>query len=205
MRRVSFIVAAMLAIGTASAEAQTAALGPYAEFTTGGAGHGALLGGEVGVSRSSWDFFFEFGRMLNTRTSDMETAATLIATALGSGVTAEAKQPVTYFDVGARYKFPTSGRVQPYAGLGIGGARVSRSVSFALNGNDITAQLVTLGVQLGGDLSGSGGGALFMLGGGAEIPLPSRFFLDLSYRYAHVWAGDGVNTNRFQVGIGARF
>jgi opacity protein-like surface antigen len=195
----------MLAIGTVSAEAQTPVLGPYAEFTTGGAGHGALLGGEVGASRSSWDFFFEFGRMLNTRTSDMETAATLIATALGSGVTAEAKQPVTYFDVGARYKFPTSGRVQPYAGLGIGGARVSRSVSFALNGNDITAQLVALGVQLGGDLSGSEGGALVTLGGGAEIPLPSRFFLDLSYRYAHVWAGDGVNTNRFQVGIGARF
>ena len=53
MRRVSFIVAAMLAIGTASAEAQSPVLGPYAEFTTGGAGHGALLGGEVGMSRSS--------------------------------------------------------------------------------------------------------------------------------------------------------
>jgi opacity protein-like surface antigen len=205
MRRVSFIVAAMLAIGTASAEAQSPVLGPYAEFTTGGAGSGALLGGEVGVSRSSWDFFFEFGRMLNTKTSDMDAAATLIAGALGSGVTADAKQPVSYFDVGARYKFPTSGRLQPYAGLGIGGARVSRSVSFALNGNDITDQLTALGVQLGGDLSGSGGGALFMLGGGAEIALRSRFFLDLSYRFAHVWAGDGVNTNRFQVGIGARF
>jgi opacity protein-like surface antigen len=205
MRRVSFIVAAMLAIGTASAEAQSPVLGPYAEFTTGAAGSGALLGGEVGVSRSSWDFFFEFGRMLNTRSSDMGTAATVIATALGAGYTAEAKQPVTYFDVGARYKFPTSGRVHPYAGLGIGGARVSRSVSFALNGNDITDQLPALGVQLGGDLSGSGGGALFMLGGGAEVSLRSRYFLDLSYRFAHVWAGDGVNTNRFQVGIGARF
>jgi opacity protein-like surface antigen len=205
MRRVSFIAAAMLAIGTASAEAQSPVLGPYAEFTTGAAGHGALLGGEVGMSRSSWDFFFEFGRMLNTRTSDMETAATVIASALGSAYTAEAKQPVTYFDVGARYKFPTSNRWQPYAGIGIGGARVSRNVSFALNGNDVTDQLAALGVQLGGDLSGSGGGALFMLGGGATVPLKSRYFLDLSYRYAHVWAGDGVNTNRFQVGIGARF
>jgi opacity protein-like surface antigen len=205
MRRVSFIVAAILAIGTASAEAQSPVLGPYAEFTTGVAGSSALLGGEVGVSRSSWDFFFEFGRMLNTRPSEMETAANLIATALGSGVTAEAKQPVTYFDVGARYKFPTSGRIHPYAGLAIGGAKVSRNVSFALNGNDITDQLPAMGVQLGGDLSGSEGGALFMLGGGAEIPLQSRFFLDVSYRYAHVWAGDGVNTNRVQVGIGARF
>ena len=70
MRRVSFILAAMLAIGAASAEAQTPVTGPYAEFTTGGAGSGALFGGEVGCSRSSWDFFFESGRMMNTKTSD---------------------------------------------------------------------------------------------------------------------------------------
>jgi opacity protein-like surface antigen len=210
MRRVSFILAAMLAIGTASAEAQTPVTGPYAEFTTGGAGSGALFGAEVGYSRSSWDFFFETGRMLNTKTSAMDDAAEVIATQfLGTGgrvVTFEAKQPITYFDVGARYKFPTSGRVQPYAGLGIGGARVSRSVTFAVAGTDVTDQLASLGVLLGGDLSGSEGAALFMLGGGAELALRARYFIDLSYRYGRVFVSSGgINTNRFQFGIGARF
>jgi opacity protein-like surface antigen len=210
MRRVSFILAAVLAIGTVSAEAQTPVTGPYAEFTTGGAGSGALLGAEVGYSRSSWDFFFETGRMLNTKSADMEAAATVIATQFlgvgGRAVTFEAKQPITYFDVGARYKFPVSGRVQPYAGLGIGGARVSRRVTFQVAGADITDQLAALGVSLGGDLSGSEGAFLFMLGGGAEIPLRARFFVDLSYRYGRVFiSGSGINTNRFQVGIGARF
>jgi opacity protein-like surface antigen len=210
MRRVSFIVAALLAIGAASAEAQTPVMGPYAEFTIGGAGSGALLGGEVGLSRSSWDFFFEFGRMLNTKTSEMEDAANHIATNfLGTGgrvVTFETRQPINYFDAGARYKFPTSWRVQPYAGIGIGGAKVSRNTTFAVAGTDITDQLAAMGVLLGGDLSGSEGAALFMLTGGGEFPLRGRTFADFSYRYGRVFlSGGGINTNRFQFGIGWRF
>jgi len=211
MRRVSFIVAALLAIGAASAEAQTPVTGPYAEFIVGGAGSGALLGGEVGLSRSSWDFFFEFGRMLNTKTSEMEDAANHIATNfLGTGgrvVTFETRQPINYFDVGARYKFPVSGRrMQPYAGLGIGGAKVSRNTTFAVAGTDITDQLAAMGVLLGGDLSGSENAALFMLTGGAELALRGRIFADLSYRYGRVFiTGQGINTNRFQFGIGWRF
>ena len=210
MRRVPFIVAAMLAIGAASAEAQTPVTGPYAEFTFGGAGSGALFGGEVGLSRNSWDFFFEFGRMQNTKAAAMDAAATVIATQFlatgGKVVTFETRQPINYFDIGARYKFPTSGRVQPYAGLGIGAAKVSRSVTFAVSGTDVTAQLPAMGVQLGGDLSGSENAALFMLGGGAELAIRGRIFADLSYRYGRVFlSGGGINTNRFQFGIGWRF
>jgi opacity protein-like surface antigen len=211
MRRVSFILAAMLAIGTASAEAQTPVTGPYAEFTTGGAGAGALFGAEVGYGKSAWEFFFETGRMLNTKSADMDAAAELIANqylgASGKPVTFETRQPVNYYDVGARYKFPTSfGRVMPYAALGLGGASVSRSVTFEVAGVDVTNQLPALGVSLGGDLSGSEGAFFFMLGGGAELALRGRFFVDLSYRYGHAFISEGgTNTHRFQVGIGGRF
>ena len=71
MRTVSLIVAAMLAMGTASAHAQSPATGPYAAFDTGftvGSGVGGLFGGEVGVRLNTWDAFFEGGRMLNTKT-----------------------------------------------------------------------------------------------------------------------------------------
>src|SRR5438552_14320898 len=105
MRRVSFIVAAMLVIGTASAQAQSSAVtGPYADLTTGvtvGSGAGGLLGAEVGLRLNTWDLFFETGRMFNTKTKDMDTAATVISQFLATGgktVTFEAKQPVTYFD-----------------------------------------------------------------------------------------------------------
>jgi opacity protein-like surface antigen len=140
----------------------------------------------------------------------MDAAATVIATQFlalgGNTVTFETKQPVSYFDVGLRYKFPTSGRIQPYAALGVGGAKVSRQVAFVVNGADVTAQLVGLGVQLGGDLSGSEGAGLFTLGAGAQVGLRHRLFVDLSYRYARVFLSDGgLNTNRFQIGIGARF
>ena len=50
MRRVSFVVAAMLALGTASAaRAQGLVVGPYAEFQT---GFTVGWGGAVGVSEA---------------------------------------------------------------------------------------------------------------------------------------------------------
>jgi opacity protein-like surface antigen len=211
MRRVSFIAAVILAAGTASAYAQSSVTtGPYAEFTTGRANSGALFGAEAGLRLNTWDVFFEAGRMRNTKTSEMDAAANVIAQFLaagGQGVSVDARQPVTYFDVAARYKWPTTGRIQPYAVVGLGGARVSRNVAFAVNGTDVTAQLATTyGVLLGGDLSGSEGAALLTFGGGAQVGLRDRLFLDLSYRYARVFlSAGGLNTNRAQVGIGARF
>jgi opacity protein-like surface antigen len=211
MKRVSFIAALILAVGTAQARAQSSvATGPYAEFTTGGAGSSALFGGEGGLRLNTWDVFFEAGRMLNTKTAEMDAAAALIAQALptgGQGATFQTKQPVSYFDVAVRYKWPTTGRIQPYAAVGVGGAKVSRQVTFAVNGTDITAQLQNAyGVLLGGDLSGSEGAGLFTFGGGAQIDLRGRWFVDASYRYARVFLSDGgLNTNRVQVGFGARF
>ena len=144
--------------------------------------------------------------MMNTGSSAMDDAAAVIAGFLGAGATYETRQPVNYFDIGARYKFPTSGRVQPYVGLGIGGAKVERITTFAVNGTDVTDQLPAMGVQLGGDLTGSESGALFMIGGGATVVISGRFFADVSYRYGRVFLSEeGINTNRFQVGIGARF
>src|SRR5512135_3206922 len=118
MRRVSFILAVMLTLGTASAaRAQGLVTGPYAEFQTGftaGSTVGGLFGGEVGISTNSFDLYFEAGRMLNTKSSEMDAAAATIASAIGTGTTFEAKQPANYFDVGFWYKVPTTGKLQPY-------------------------------------------------------------------------------------------
>jgi opacity protein-like surface antigen len=216
MRRVSLIVAGILAIGAATAQAQTpisSDIGLSAAFTTGvTGGPGGLFGADVVWRLNlSWDLYAEGGRMLNTKTADEDAAAAVIAQYLGavSGKTASAdvKQPVNYFSAGVRYKLPTTGRWQPYVALGGGGGKVRRNISFLVNGNDVTAQLATLyGVQLGGDLSGSENAGLFTLGGGAQAGFGRRYFVDASYRYGRIFlTGAGLNTNRVQFGIGARF
>ena len=217
MRSVSFIVAGVLAIGTATAQAQTqGATGPYATFTTGATvgGAGGMFGTDLGWRLNlSWDVFLEGGRMLNTKMAEMDTAAAVVAQYLAavSGKTASAadvRQPANYFSAGIRYKFPTTGRVQPYAALGIGGGKVERRASFLVDGTDVTVQLpgVPYHVVLGGDLSGSEIGTFFAFGGGAQFDLRGRFFADASYRFGRFFLADGgVNTNRLQFGIGARF
>lgn len=210
MRSVSFVVAAILALGTASAaRAQGLVVGPYAQFQTGitvGSAVGGLFGGEAGFSANSFDIYFEGGKMLNTKSSEMDAAAATIAGGLVPPATFEAKQPTNYFDVGFWYKFPTTGRYQPYAGFGLGSAGVTRETKFFVNGTDITGQLPQMGVSLGGDLQGDERGFLFTVGGGARIGLAGKVFADVSYRYGHISLEEGgVNTNRIQFGIGAHF
>jgi len=210
MRRVSFIVAAMLALGTASAaRAQGLARGPYVEFQPGIAvGHvvSGSFGGEAGLSTNVFDLYFEGGKMLDTKSAAMDTAAAAILPALGAGATYEAKQPTNYFDVGLWVKVPTTGRVQPYAGFGLGSAGVTRQTNYFVNGTDVTGQLLQMGIKLGGDLSGDERGFLFTVGGGARIGFGKQLFADVSYRYGHIsLTSESVNTNRIQFGIGAHF
>ena len=166
----------MLALGTASAaRAQGLVVGPYAEFQTGltaGSTVGGLFGGEAGFSANTFDIFFEGGKMLNTKSSEMDTAAATIATALGQGATFEANQPINYFDIGVLVQVSDDREVcSRMPGIGLGSAGVTRETKFFVNGNDVTGQLPSMGVQLGGDLQGSERGFLFMLGGGARIGL----------------------------------
>ena len=205
MRRVSFVVAAMLALGTASAaRAQGLVVGPYAQFQTGftvGSEVGALFGGEAGFSSNTFDIYFEGGKMLNTKSSEMDAAAATIAGALGA--TFEAKLVKATLP---RAALITTGRYQPYAGIGLGSAGVTRETKFFVDGTDITGQLPQMGVTLGGDLQGDERGFLFTIGGGARFGLTGKVFADVSYRYGHVSLSDeSVNTNRIQFGIGAHF
>jgi opacity protein-like surface antigen len=210
MKSVAFVAALVLAVGTAGvAQAQNLAVGPYAEFQAGftaGSSVGGLFGGEVGISTNTFDLYFEGGRMLDTKNSQMDASAATIAAAIGSNATYEARQPTNYFDVGVWYKVPTTGKLQPYFGIGLGSAGVTRETKFFVNGTDITGQLPQMGIVLGGDLQGTEHGFLFTVGGGTRFGLTSRVFADISYRYGHIaLSEEGVNTNRIQFGIGAHF
>jgi opacity protein-like surface antigen len=215
MKSASMVLVAILAFGVATAHAQApAGSAPFATFVAGGTfGHtsGALFGVEGGWPLNpSWDVVVELGRMLNTATGDVDAAASTISQFLSRGGTSasfSATQPATYFDGGVRYRLPPTGRFEPYAGLGVGVARVSRDVEFAVNGNNVTDRLLPdFGVQLGADLAGSESKALVTLGIGAQFTIKRSVLGDVSYRYGRVFlTGNGLNTNRLQFGIGMRF
>jgi opacity protein-like surface antigen len=214
MKTASMILIAMLGLGAMPAYAQAPAETPFATVVVGATfGHqaGAVLGAEGGWPLNpSWDLAFEAGRMWNTATSDLDDSAAIISQFLSRSAASagfEAKQPATYFDGGLRYKIPATGRFLPYVGLGFGVARVTRDVSFIVNGNDVTDRLLDdFGVQLGSDLAGSETKALMTLGLGAQFTLRGSLLGDVSYRFGRVFlSGKGLNTNRLQFGVGKRF
>ena len=167
-----------------------------------------LVGGELGWRADpTWEVFIEGGRMFDTTTAAMDTAATTIARFLGASASFTAKQPANWFDLALRYQVPLSERLQPYVAAGVGAATVSRNVSFFVNGSDVTSQLLDkYGVQLGTDLAGKETKALVTIGIGAQFRLSGALFGDLTYRFGRIFLSEqGLNTNRAQFGIGVRF
>lgn len=212
--KLAIVCGTTLFIGAGTAQAQTAASTPdgrYSAQITAAAtlGHksDSSFGGEFDYRyNEDWDFFFEAGRMGNVASSNLDARAQLIANAIGAN--ASFVQRAAYFDVGARYRLMARGRWDPYVAAGFGGANVKTRTNFSINGVDVTNDLVAVGTDLSGTLTK----AMLMIGGGATMPIKSRYFLDLSYRYGRIFArtgeienDNGISTQRVQVGFGLKF
>ena len=210
------LVAVLVGVGTVHAQTPNAPAFPgvgYAEVTFGPTfGHksGGSVGAEAGYFLEALGFgvFAEGGRMSNIATSQIDVKAQRIASEINA--TFQAKQPATYFDGGVVKRFSTVHHLKPYALVGIGGASVTNKVSFAVGGSDVTGQLTALGVQIGGDLSGSYTKLFVTVGAGAHMTLMDRWIADLSYRFGRVGANStfeykAFNTNRLQFGVGTKF
>jgi opacity protein-like surface antigen len=205
---------ATLGVG-ASAQAQTAPAGSdskmYADFNFGPTlGHksDAFVGGEFGYRVAlGWDVVVEVSHMGNVGTSDLDDRATVIANSLGG--TASTAFKVTEFAAGVRYRFPVTGRWQPYVLGAIGAAHVNTEVAFSVNGTVIDPSAT---VQLGSDLSGSLNKTILVLGFGVNVPFKTRYFGELGYRYGSILAktdsfetDKAIPTQRIILGAGIRF
>ena len=203
--------------GLADAQTTTAASDRgYVEFT-GGPTFGHRSSGSIGAEGAyffmrSLGVFVEGGRMMNVATKGIEDDASLIAGFIGGS--AKAKTKLTYFDVGAIYRFPMEGhRLHPYALFGVGAAQVKNETTFSVSGTDVTGRLLSdYGVQLGTDLSGTYTKPFFTVGVGTRIPLTPRVQADVSYRYGYTgkYTADNadvaaISSNRLQFGVGVRF
>lgn len=222
MKRFAMFLAVALACGTGVARAQTSATTSQGRVSgdervyleaTGGATFGHKAGGSFGAEggyfwTDALGVFGEVGEMTNVTTSDVEAHAGALAPL---GITADVKVKATYFDAGLIYRVQTGGRTLPYVSVGFGAARVDNgSIKFSRNGSDVTGSLPDLGVQLGGDLSGTYTKAFIAVGVGVRFGIGPRLIGDASYRYGRVGKNsaselDPINTNRLQFGVGVRF
>lgn len=203
--------------GVSSAQAQTAAeprwYGEVTAAATFGHKSDSAFGAEGGGRLTKMLVVFaETGHMGNVGNTDLEARAQKIADFIGGTVGSTAYK-MNYFDAGVRYQVPLATQYHPYVAIGIGVASIKPEVTFAINGNDVTGQLPSLGVQLGADLSESHTRPMFMFGGGVMYNFAKRYFVDGTYRYGRTSEASqdnevlvqGLNTQRLQIGAGVRF
>jgi opacity protein-like surface antigen len=222
MKRVGHLVIGLvtaMAWGVPSAQAQTLGVveapkwsGQIDVAATLGHVSSSSVGGEIDQHlHETWEAFLELGRMSNVASGALDDRAAIIATAISA--TASSTQSAVYYDVGLRYHLMPEGTWNPYVAVGLGATFIKTATSFAVNGLQLTdAQLAAKGVALGVDLDGSISKAFAVIGVGVQLPFKERFLLDGSYRLGRIFSrsgeieGDsGVNTQRFQLGLGIRF
>jgi opacity protein-like surface antigen len=169
------------------------------------------FGAEVGVNLlERVQVFLEGSHVNDTAPASLgenaQAIANFLSSAQASPASFQAKQPVSFVLAGVRVLGPRSGSLQPYGLGGVGVARVSKNVTFALGGQDVTTTLTHYGVVLGSDLAGDETKPMIGFGGGVLWHQGPRFVVDLQYRYGRVLAtGQGISINRAGVGLGLSF
>jgi opacity protein-like surface antigen len=168
------------------------------------------FGVEAGVPvTSSIEVFLEGGRTFDAAPESTGKAAQLIAATLGqtqSNVGYSVTVPIDFFDVGARYRLPITGKLQPYVLAGGGIGRVKPDVTFTIGGATVNNRLDQFGIVLGTDLSGTTTKAMMVAGAGGLYPISDRFYADLEFRYNRVFiSGGAIPFSRLGLGFGVRF
>jgi opacity protein-like surface antigen len=159
------------------------------------------VAGECGVRVTDALDVFEGGHLWNVGTQDLDTRARTIA---------NAAYRVSYVDVGVRYRWRATPRVQRCVAAGVGVAHVRSETVLSVNGTAVAPD--SRGIQFGPDLNGTVTKPFLAIGGGATMPLHSRYVADVGVRYGRILPrtsqlphDQGINTVRVQAGIGVRF
>ena len=173
----------------------------------------ASIGGEVDYNvRPDLEVFLEAGRMNNVATSELDRRATIVGDFIGA--TSKPVQRAIYADVGVRYNLRAIGLWHPFLAAGFGLARLHTETAFVVGSTTLTPSDLadSYGVELGLDLDGRVTKPFFMIGGGVNVPVKRRYFVEGTYRYGRIFArtsqiedDTAINAQRVQVGFGVRF
>jgi opacity protein-like surface antigen len=217
----SFFIAAAFALVAVPSLAQGS--GVYANLAGGFAvspdGTSGDVLGEVGVHIAPHlAVFGDVGQFHNLQPSLLQPAVDSTDSTLGAGgltVNGIARVPAWYSMGGVRYSTPMWAHLSPYLFGGIGVARLTPKAQFqyaggtlvgAVNtpasGDDVTAQLVSLGDFTQPPASNA---FMFSVGGGVEAPIAPHLVADVGYRVSRVSADTPVSAQSVTFGVGYRF
>jgi len=213
------IAAAALALSAGPSFAQ----GERAYVTLGGgvavssdATSGDLVG-EVGVRVAPNLFVFgNLGQFHNLQPSLVQPAVDATDAMLltsGVNVTGTARVPAFYSIGGLRFSMPTASGVAPYVLGGAGFARLTPDAQFIYSsgtlggstpavGDDVTAQLVTLGDFTQPPPTNA---FMFTAGAGVQLPVAPHVSVDVGYRLSRISSDTPINAHSFVAGIGYKF
>jgi opacity protein-like surface antigen len=216
-----FFIAAALALIAAPSHAQGSSV--YANVAGGFAvspdGTSGDVLGEVGVRIAPHlSVFGDIGQFHNLQPSLVQASVDSTDATLGAGgltVDGVAHVPAWYSIGGVRYSTPMVARLSPYVFGGVGVARLTPSARFlsssgtlvgAVNsptsGDDVTAQLVSLGDFTPPAASNA---FMFAVGGGVEAPIAPHLVADVGYRISRVSTDTPVSAQSVTFGVGYRF
>ena len=87
----------------------------------------------------------------------------------------------------------------------IGAARVTRKPTLTLGGADVTSTLLSYGVVLGEDMTGTEHRVAATAGFGVLRPI-GKMYIDVAYRLTYIKTdGSPTKINGIRIGVGARF
>lgn len=211
MKLLPVLAIALLALPSqarAQADASRITLTVTGGVTTGDQ-QGGAIGGEATVR--VWrmlDAVVGGSQLSDITPDDLVAGATTVATA--ARASAEVQQRANVFEAGVRLRIPTGTRLQPYALVGGGMARVTTDTVFRKGGAE--ADPNAIGIQLGRDLDHQATKTSLLLGAGVDIAIGRHGAIDAGVRFNRLFAnttdvpGDiDRDVLRLQVGVGIRF
>jgi opacity protein-like surface antigen len=208
---------AVLGIAGAAA-AQPLGDRPITVQFNGGVSFGNSVGATYGVEgdytlNPKLSIFAEVGQITHAEPGFIVDRAEFIASVIGAA--ADVSDTATYFDAGVKYQLPRLlTDYEPYVGLGVGLAHISKDTTFSIGGNDLSEEtlLNDYGLQVGADLADGSTEATIAVLIGVTRAIGERYGADVSYRYNRIFADKdrieddkGINTNRLQFGFFVRF
>jgi hypothetical protein len=111
------------------------------------------------------------------------------------GVSVQAEIPSVYYGGGLRWSVRGAG-VSPFAQVELGATNVSPEVTFTLNGQDVTDQIVAPGDETA---------FTFVLGGGLRGNIGDRFLVEVALKFFDIMTEEELSLNKLSFAFGARF
>jgi opacity protein-like surface antigen len=226
----ALIVAATLSLVAAPLFAQESGPGDSRGYVSGYGGFASAVGhttGDVLVEGGvrvlpHVKVFADLGRFSNLQSElqpTLDNTTNALSTSQGLALAGGGSIPAWYGLGGVRVDVPAGSRVLPFVLGGVGMARLNPTPQFLftggtlpdgtvpVSGTDVTSTIVSSGLFT---TPPSSNALMLTVGGGVQVPVASRWAVEVGYRYSHIAAdstlsASPLSANGMTFGIGYHF